>query len=292
MGLLATWLLFAIAALVWWRRRHSSKKYSFTERAQVILEAIQAKLDVGIIYWSKHENKFLRRVVTPEELDGYSLRGFDHTLKRTRVFKVTRIRLIELIPQGAVKRAPSRMKLVSVPTVAATGLGGIALVLLALALIRGQGPPPLTGIIAPPLVAPGIANPLPAVITTAATDTLQIADAKLISTTKPPAEVDPDDFLNAPIPTVTPAETWYLVVESHPKYKQSQVATTLQTILRYRPDRAIELEQSVMNLGRAVVWSGPKKRAERFQQLLEGYDILAKIEPATSATNAVSTKTP
>jgi len=307
MGLLAAWVLFALAALVWWRRKHGSKKYSYTERAQIILDAIHDRLDVGMIYWSKSEKKFIRRVVTPEELDGYSMRGFDHTLGGIRIFKVTRIRLIEPIPTGSPKRAPSRMKLVSVPTVLAISLGGVALALLALALVRGKGPQPLTSIVPLPIEPPGITSTPPA-------DVLKLADSRRESPPVPaantnltmkaplPVEADPDDFLNAPPVPVKPSEAWYLVVENHPQYKTGQLANMLQAVLRYRPERAVGLEQDVTTLGRAVVWSGPKDRAERFRQLLDGYDILAKIERAggeagqtnanVTATNAISAKTP
>ncbi|MCG3148081.1 MAG: hypothetical protein PCFJNLEI_01523 [Verrucomicrobiae bacterium] len=282
-GLLAVWVLFALAALVWWRRRHSSKKYSYTERAQVILDAIHAGVDVGMIYWSKSEKKFIRRVVTPEELDGYSMRAFDHTLGGIRIFKVTRIRLIEPIPKGAPKRAPSRLKLVSVPTVAAITLGGIALGLLALTLNRGTGPQPMAASLPLPAIrAPGVPVPVEPPPAPAPTNAALALPVKLA-----PKEVDPDDFLNAPPEPVQPKEKWYLILENHAKYKPGQVANQLQAILRYRPERAVELEQSVVNLGRAVVWSGSKARAEMLQQLMAGYDLAAVIERADGETNAV-----
>lgn len=286
MGLLVGWALFGLAALIWWQRRHGSRKYSYTERAQVILDAIQAHGDLGMIYWSKSEKKFIRRVVTPEELDGYSMRGFDHTLGRPRIFKVTRIRLIELIPPGGPKAPPSRLKLISWPTVTTISLGCLVLIMLALALIRGRGPAPMAGEFVPVIEQPGATSAVPPVVSQTVTADVPVRPVL-------PVVVDSNDFLNAPPVPLLPTETWYVVVETHPKYKTGQVSGGLQAVLRCRPERAAELEKSVQALGRAVVWSGEKKRATGIQRMLENYDLLAALEAANAdSTNSLPAGTP
>lgn len=291
MGLLGAWVLFALAALIWWRRRHDSKKYSYTERAQIILDAIRDRLDLGMIYWSKTERKFIRRVITPLELDGYSMKAFDHSLGSNRIFKVTRIRLVEIIPTGAPKQPPSRMKLVSMPTLVAVGLGVVALALLALALVRSQGPEQLTGVLPPQIAAPGLAIPPSPQVPTPPPDALKLTAVPDVATNASLAEPVEDDFMKAPPVPVPPADTWYLLVESHPNYKPGQVAGLLQTVLRYKMERAVELEQSVQQLGRAVVWSGPKERAEKCRQMLESYDLVAKLEHSGTRSNVTATAT-
>jgi hypothetical protein len=272
-GLVAVWALFGVALLVWWRRRRASKRYAYSERAQTILDAIRLGRPVGMIYWSKTEKRFLRRVVTPRELDGYSMRGWDHKLGTERIFKVTRIRWAEVIPAGAPEKPPSRFKVISRATVVATALGGIALALLAVALLRSKPVTPVT-VILPPLETPAAA---PAVAT-AAPVTNQTAAPNVFTLPAGRGGGDAEDFLTAAPSPVVEKVTSSLVVENHPRYKPGQVSTVLRSVLRYRPERALELEQSVATLGQAAVWFGPAERGERLQRLLENLDLQVRLE--------------
>jgi ATP-dependent Clp protease adapter protein ClpS len=300
MGLAAAWALFILTGLIWWWRRRGSKHYPYSERATLILDAIRDGCDIGMIYWSKTQRRYISRVVTPQSLDGYAMRAVDHTTGAERIFKVTRIRLLHIIPAGAPKRAPSRLVLIPPITYAVIGLGVVALGLFAFAILHGHGPSQLITQL-PPALEPtstlASSPPHASVTSNSLTITERSTDTASSSV---PSIIDPtislprhantplDDFLNEPTPTA-PVVTnlCYVVVQNHPSYKINQVAGVLQALFHYRADRAIELEQSVRTLGRAVVWSGPKDRAERFRQFLEGYDIAATIEQETkhSQTN-------
>ena len=64
-GLFAAWLLLGVAGLIWWRRRQTSRRYPYSERASVIQESLRQMADLALVYWSKSERKYLRRIVTP-----------------------------------------------------------------------------------------------------------------------------------------------------------------------------------------------------------------------------------
>lgn len=293
LALVVAWAGFSVVLLVWWRRRHSSRRYPYSDRAAVILRALEQRADLGMIYWSKSERRHLRRVVTPQSLDGYAMRAFDPKVGDVRIFKVTRIRLIELIPPGAPKRAPSRWKLVTPALAVAVLAGCFALGLLGLVLLRGKGPERLTGIVPPPVEPPAdLSVAVAAARAPALMPTNQLAErtpVEALAATQPAVRVtgmapvtgtDTDDFLNAPMPVVPKASSqWRVVVLKHASYQVNQVATALAGTIRCSNLRCVELEQAVRNIGEAVVWSGKRERAEKLKQLLEGYDLAVRLDP-------------
>lgn len=283
-GLLLAWLLFGLALLIWWRRRHASRRYPYSERAAVILQALEQGADIGMIYWSKTARRHLRRVVTPQSLDGYAMRAFDPKAAEVRIYKVTRIRWLELIPRGAPRRAPSIWKLVTPAMAGAVAVGLLAFGLLALALTRSQGPQRLSGVVPPPVEPPAdltstvvAARSVGAVVATASATVAE--SAIRLSGMTPVMGVNTDDFLNVPAPEVTkPIRLWRVVVLKHPDYKITQVAAALSAAIRCAPNRCVELEQAVNQIGEAVVWTGPRERAEKIKRLLEGYHLTVRVE--------------
>ena len=101
------------------------------------MDALKRKADLGLVYWSKSQKKFLHRVVTPLELTSHSLKAFDHFINEVRVFRVTRIRRLAVVPSGS-RSVPPLLR-VPIPKWAMVGLG-VAAALLAAAVWRAQRP--------------------------------------------------------------------------------------------------------------------------------------------------------
>ena len=294
-GLLFAWVAFGIAALLWWwRHLYGARRYSYSERATAIQEALRQSADLGVIYWSKTEKRFLRRVLTPLELDGYSLKAFDHTDNDIRVFKVTRLKTVEVVPRGSNKVPPlaSATGLLWV----LTGLGGTAIALLAVALYRGRGASEEF----PPLPPP---PPLHVMPSSVSTDTLATADtsATVVATapmdtstvTKVADAVSP--AATAATPTTSVAVIagslvrWQVVVFDHPMYDTNLVATALKKLLNCSRSEAMEYSRQMRLVGQVRVWEGKWTKAEVLRQTLEAQDIDSKVqrvEPENSAADA------
>ena len=269
-GLAAAWAGFVLAMLLWWwRRRYSTRRYSYSERATVIHDAMRQSADLGVVYWSKSEKGFLRRVITPLEMEGYTLKAFDHSAGDIRIFKVTRLKTVEVVPRGSNK-LPSRLS-ASGAVWSLIGLGVAAVALLAVALYRGRGPSDTVDTIPRAMVTNDVAS--------------EAGKGSGGTNSSSPAEVV--DLTPLPTPKVSKAaqEQWALVVYDHPTYDTNFVITTLQRVLGSSPQEAAEFTRKIRAEGRASVWSGKWTQAEVLRQTLEAEDIVAKVETA-STTNA------
>ncbi len=260
LGLLGAWFLFALVFLIWWRRRRPARRYPYSERATIILAALHQTADLGVIYWSKSEKKFQRRIVTPLELDGYSLKAFDHTRNEVRIFKVTRLRDAVIVPRGT--RSFPRIKSDAGSRWALVGFGGVALALLGFTLIRDQ--------------------------LGANSDAPRTASAAVTTTSGPSAETSVPLKLETPQgnPSTDAAAAseavaiWEVVVEDSPEYEMSRAAEVLQQVLGCSTSEAQEFTRQFSSQGHATVWSGHRTDAERHRQALKDEGFNVQLQPA------------
>jgi hypothetical protein len=288
-GLAVAWAGFALGILLWWwRRRYSTRHYSYSERATVIHDAIQQSADLGVIYWSKSEKSFLRRVITPLEMEGYTLKAFDHTAGDIRIFKVTRLKTVELVPRGSEK-LPSRFATAGVVW-ALVGLGVVAVALLAVALYRGRG------------AADDAAMHLPS--TNALSSSVSTARYSIATspTTDVTSAATPDITLpDVPVPNPAPVpkatkgsqDRWEVVVYDHPTDDTNFVASALQKMLNCSAAEAGEYARQIRLRGHAAVWGGRWTQAEVLRQTLESEDIIAKVQlaaPTNSSPDSAAAK--
>jgi hypothetical protein len=273
--LYAAWLLVSIAGLILWRRGHSSRRYPYSERAAVILEALKQMADLALVYWSKSEKKYLRRIVTPLELDGYSLKAFDHSTNDVRIFKVTRIREIKLVARGSRVLPPLIAASLSNWALGACGLA--AALLLAVALFRKEGPKiDAATLPAGTLKTPFETLPLPA---TNAPEPLRAP----VSATPTPEPATPASNTNpSAVPAVAPSELWEVIVDNDPSYDTNRVAQVIQQAALCTTLQAEEFARQVQSLGHASIWRGNWTQAERIRQALEAEDLLAHLKSSES----------
>ncbi len=265
-GLLLAWLAFGFAVLWWWRRRLTSKHYSYSERAAVILQAIKQNADLGLVYWSRREKRFLRRIVTPMELDGYSMKAFDHTANDVRTFKVTRIRVVELVPRGSPQEPPHLT--IPASTWALGGLGVVALGLLVVFLFRARNAaqsPPLSTNLAPfeASATPETPAPLPAAAPTPA-----------------PSQPPSAESAAAPVPVPATGEVWAVIVVDSPDTPTNLLARILHAAVKCTDTEADALARQIRARGRAKVWEGRRADAELLREILESDDIVVRLEAA------------
>jgi hypothetical protein len=278
-ALLTAWSVFAIALLVWWwRRRFRSLKYSYPERAVAIKKAIDESSDLAIVYWSKKGRRFLRRIVSPLELDGYSLKAFDHTVNDVRIFQVTRIKTFEIIAPGTEK-LPSFKSALS-PNWLLVGLGVVAIALLAFALYRGFGTTERTAS-APPPELPDNEEESSSVSTTntVAGPTSAVAEASVAATQQVAVEV----VRPSPPPKVATSlrsqDRWELVIYDQAAYDTNYVAKVLQRLLNSTPADSGELVRKIRAQGQARVWEGRWTQAEILRQTFDAEGISARLQP-------------
>jgi hypothetical protein len=274
-GLFAAWLVLGFAILIWWRRLHASRRYPYSERAVVIQEAFKQMADLALVYWSKSEKKYLRRIVTPLELDGYSLKAFDHSINDARIFKVTRIREITLVAPGS--RVLPSMIASSLQNWALGVYGVAAALLLALALFRREGQKiDATALPSEPLTSPFETLPLPA---TNAPEPLSTP----VSATPTPEPAAPAINTNySTVPAVDPSELWEVIVDNDPSYDTNRVAQVIQEAALCKTLEAQEFARQVQVLGHASIWQGNWTQAERIRQALEAEDLLAHLKRSES----------
>src|SRR5207249_590913 len=113
------------------------RHYPYSERAEVVLEALQKATDLAMIYWSKSERRFQRRIITPLELDGYMLKAFDHTRNDVHEFKITRIKAVVPVARGC--QSMPQIGSISAGRWLWVGLVGVALTVLTVELLRHHG---------------------------------------------------------------------------------------------------------------------------------------------------------
>ena len=81
--------------------------------------------------------------------------------------------------------------------------------------------------------------------------------------------------------TKTDEETeppWNVVVHNDPVNLMSYVARIFQLVFGFAKQRAEKHMMEVHKLGRSIVWTGERERAEAYVQQLHGYLLLATIE--------------
>ncbi len=74
---------------------------------------------------------------------------------------------------------------------------------------------------------------------------------------------------------------WQVVVHNDPVNLMSYVTMTFQKVFGYPREKAEMHMLEVHRLGRSILWSGVRERAELFVQQLHGYLLLATIERTT-----------
>lgn len=292
-GLAIAWVGFALAMLLWWwRRSYSTRRYSYSERASIIHEAMQQSADLGVIYWSKSQKTFLRRIITPLELEGYTLRAFDHNVNDVRIFKVTRIKTVEVVPRGSEK-LPLRLS-VSGAIWTLAGLGVAAITLLAVALYRGREtatgtswlPPSSTNVPSSSLSTSRfvIANAATTNATNATSTNATLPDGTGPTTANTTSTDVTLPDVSGPIATSAPpvikasADQWGVVVYDQTTYDTNFVATALHRLVNCSPAEAEKYTRQIRTQGHAPVWFGRWTQAEVLRQTLEAEDIVAKVE--------------
>ena len=75
--------------------------------------------------------------------------------------------------------------------------------------------------------------------------------------------------------TATP---WNVVVHNDPVNLMSYVARVFRIVFGFAKERAEKHMLEVHRLGRSIVWTGERERAEAFVQQLHGHLLLATIE--------------
>lgn len=71
---------------------------------------------------------------------------------------------------------------------------------------------------------------------------------------------------------------WQVVVHNDPVNLMSYVTMTFQKVFGYPREKAEVHMLEVHRLGRSILWTGVRERAELFVQQLHGYLLLATIE--------------
>jgi ATP-dependent Clp protease adaptor protein ClpS len=71
---------------------------------------------------------------------------------------------------------------------------------------------------------------------------------------------------------------WNVVVHNDPVNLMNYVTRTFQTVFGYSRERAEKHMLEVHRLGRSIVWTGVRERAEAYVEQLHGYLLLATIE--------------
>jgi predicted DNA-binding transcriptional regulator YafY len=90
-------LLLALVGIQVWKRWQKRRRYSHSERARLIAEAVQTGKDLRVVYWSRTEKKMIKCVLTPHRLHNVFLEGYDQTHTKMRRFKTTRIKELQII---------------------------------------------------------------------------------------------------------------------------------------------------------------------------------------------------
>tara|TARA_B110000438_G_C15749672_1_gene622359 strand:+ start:600 stop:920 length:321 start_codon:yes stop_codon:yes gene_type:complete len=75
---------------------------------------------------------------------------------------------------------------------------------------------------------------------------------------------------------------WQVVVLNDPVNLMSYVVMVFRKVFGFSPEKARKHMLEVHQEGRSVVWLGPKEQAEAYTHTLQGWQLLAKLEPALS----------
>lgn len=71
---------------------------------------------------------------------------------------------------------------------------------------------------------------------------------------------------------------WNVVVHNDPVNLMSYVTRVFQKIFGFSKERADKHMMEVHELGRSIVWTGVRERAEAYVEQLHGYLLLATLE--------------
>ncbi|MBK1827915.1 ATP-dependent Clp protease adaptor ClpS [Haloferula rosea] len=77
-------------------------------------------------------------------------------------------------------------------------------------------------------------------------------------------------------------QPWQVVVYDDPVNLQTYVTMVFMKVLGYGRPRAEELMLEVHQLGRSVVWTGGRERAELYTQQLQSHQLQTAMEKAGS----------
>lgn len=84
-------------------------------------------------------------------------------------------------------------------------------------------------------------------------------------------ETNTDDEIDTP---------WNVVVHDDPVNYMGFVTLVLRRVFGYSEEKATELMLQVHELGKSIVWTGQREKAELYVQQLQGYQLLARMEKA------------
>lgn len=73
-------------------------------------------------------------------------------------------------------------------------------------------------------------------------------------------------------------QPWNVVVHNDPVNLMSYVVMVFRRVFGYPADRAQKHMLEVHELGRSILWTGEREKAELYAQQLHGYLLLATIE--------------
>lgn len=74
---------------------------------------------------------------------------------------------------------------------------------------------------------------------------------------------------------------WNVVVHNDPINLMSYVAMVFQRVFQFSKERATKHMLEVHQLGRSIVWSGTKEKAELYVQQLHSHLLLSTLEKAS-----------
>lgn len=73
---------------------------------------------------------------------------------------------------------------------------------------------------------------------------------------------------------------WNVVVFNDPVNLMGFVTMVLRRIFGYSEEKATQLMLEVHHLGRSIVWTGPREKAELYVQQLQSFQLQASMQKA------------
>lgn len=71
---------------------------------------------------------------------------------------------------------------------------------------------------------------------------------------------------------------WNVVVHNDPVTLMTYVTHVFEKVFGYNRERAQKHMLEVHNLGRSILWTGARERAEAYVEQLHGYQLLSTLE--------------
>jgi ATP-dependent Clp protease adaptor protein ClpS len=91
----------------------------------------------------------------------------------------------------------------------------------------------------------------------------------------PDTEIIPEEEIDESLD-----QPWHVIVYDDPVNLMHYVTLILQRIFGYPPGTAERMMMEVHTLGKSVVWTGARERAEHYVQLLHSSQLLAAMKKA------------